>query len=182
MNLNLQDGVLTLRPFEEQDLSGFAALHADEAVMADLGGPISADEAKDKLAGFMKSFETYGYSRLVALWEGDFAGYVGVTRTGDDTHALGAHDEIGWRILPRFWGKGLATRAAKLALSDTFDRVGLPEVLAYTGPDNLRSQAVMSRLGLTRVPELDFDEHYPPIGTWHGLVWRVTAQAWQAGL
>jgi RimJ/RimL family protein N-acetyltransferase len=43
-------------------------------------------------------------------------------------------------------------------------------VLAYTAIDNLRSQAVMERLGLRRDPMLDFDVLYDDV-PWHGLVW-----------
>jgi RimJ/RimL family protein N-acetyltransferase len=43
-------------------------------------------------------------------------------------------------------------------------------VLSYTAPDNLRSQAVMARLGLARAPHRDFTADYD--GTpWSGRVW-----------
>jgi hypothetical protein len=40
------------------------------------------------------------------------------------------------------------------------------EVLSYTAPDNLRSQAVMARLSLDRDPGRDFTSD-----GWRGLVW-----------
>jgi RimJ/RimL family protein N-acetyltransferase len=56
------------------------------------------------------------------------------------------------------------------ALDDAFTRAGLDEILAYTSVDNLRSQAVMERLGLRRDPMLDFDLLNDDV-PWHGLVW-----------
>ena len=71
------------------------------------------------------------------------------------------------------WGHGYATEAARAALHDAFTRCGLTDVLAYTAPDNLRSQAVMARLGLRRDASRDFSE---PVGErmWRGLVWVAT--------
>ena len=54
-----------------------------------------------------------------------------------------------------------------MALDDAFGRAGLKEILAYTAADNARSQAVMSRLGLTRDPARDFTMD----NGWRGMVW-----------
>lgn len=153
----------------------------DPKVTFDLGGPFSAVEVEERLRTCVTAYKTHGYARMAVFDGPDFAGYVGIMHNDTPGHPLGPHDEIGWRLLPAFWGKGIAVRAARLALSDVFDRVGLPHVLAYTGPDNLRSQAVMVRLGMTRREDMDFEEHYPPIGLWKGLTWRITAGDHRAG-
>jgi len=96
-------------------------------------------------------------------------GYAGVMPSGPD-HPLGLHFEIGWRLMRNAWGHGYATEAARAVLDDAFGRVGLREVVAYTAPDNRRSQAVMDRLRLQRVPPRDFTFDYGG-GPWSGLVW-----------
>ncbi|MEU7998397.1 GNAT family N-acetyltransferase [Micromonospora sp. NPDC049060] len=53
---------------------------------------------------------------------------------------------------------GYATEAARAVLRYGFDTVGLPEILAITTATNLRSQAVMRRLGMTTDPADDFDD------------------------
>jgi RimJ/RimL family protein N-acetyltransferase len=88
-------------------------------------------------------------------------------------HPLGPHFEIGWRLMRNAWGHGYATEAARAALDDAFGRVRLREVVAYTAADNLRSQAVMDRLRLQRVPSRDFTLDYGR-GAWSGLVWVAT--------
>ena len=92
-------------------------------------------------------------------------------------HPIGPHDEIGWRFLPGAWGHGYATEAAQAALNDVFDRIGLTEVLAYTAANNLRSQSVMGRLGLTRDVSRDFTTHDSRVGKWEGLVWKAEKAA-----
>jgi RimJ/RimL family protein N-acetyltransferase len=56
-------------------------------------------------------------------------------------------------------------------LRDGFRRHGWEEVLSYTAPDNIRSQAVMGRLGLARAPDRDFVANYDTVAAWTGLVW-----------
>jgi RimJ/RimL family protein N-acetyltransferase len=85
-----------------------------------------------------------------------------------DHHPLGGHVDIGWRLMRSAWGHGYAT-AAKVALQDAFAR--LTEVLAYSSPGNVRSQAVMDRLCLQRDPARDSSAEYDGIDTWRGLVW-----------
>jgi ribosomal-protein-alanine N-acetyltransferase len=73
--------------------------------------------------------------------------------------------EIGWRLHPDWWGLGLATEAARACLEYGFTTLGLTEILAYTVPPNLASQAVMQRLGMS------YDgvfEHPNARGAWWG--------------
>ncbi len=86
------------------------------------------------------------------------------------SHPLGAHLDIGWRLVRSAWGQGYATEAARAALKDARVRLGLSEVIAYTALENLRSQVVMKRLGLRREPSRDFMMDYD-FGPWHGMVW-----------
>lgn len=59
------------------------------------------------------------------------------------------HDlEIGWHLHPDAWGHGYATEAAH-ALVDRAWAAGVPELYAVTHPDNVASQAVCGRLGMT---------------------------------
>jgi len=46
-------------------------------------------------------------------------------------------------------------------------------MLSYTAPHNIRSQAVMMRLGLQRDPSLDVMADYENVGPWRGWVWVV---------
>jgi len=146
-------------------------MHADPEVMHDYGGPISRVESDAKLDRYVAAYRSHGFCRwAIENQEGDFLGYCGVMPSRPD-HPLGSHAEIGWRLVRPAWGHGYATEAAHAALKDFFTRIGLTEVLAYTAPDNLRSQAVMGRLGLQRDPGRDFTANYFGVKSWQGLVW-----------
>ena len=165
---------LSLRPWRATDADDFAAMNADVEVMADLGGPLSREQSDRKLERFQRSFHDDAITRWVVTGSDDrFLGYCGIVKQGED-HPLGVHHEIGWRLTRQSWGHGYATEAATAALGDAFGRIGCAEVLAYTAADNARSQAVMTKLGLARRPDLDFSHHYDGFGTWRGLVWSAT--------
>lgn len=168
---------LRLRCWMEADRDAFAALNADPEVMLDLGGPISREKSDAKLDRYAAAFERHGFCRwVVESRAGEFVGYAGImpSPTG---HPLGPHFEVGWRLVRRAWGHGYATEAAAAALKDGFGRAGLTEVLAYTAPDNFRSQAVMARLHLRRDPSRDFTADYDAVRGWRGLVWVASRGA-----
>jgi RimJ/RimL family protein N-acetyltransferase len=163
---------LLLRPWRDSDGNAFAAMNADAEVMRDLGGPIDRAASDLKLVRFKKAFDRLGLTRwLIAdRATGMFLGYAGLDHHAD--HPLGAHYDIGWRLTRGAWGRGIASEAARAALDDAFARLHLEEILAYTAPDNLRSQAVMARLGLERTPSRDFTIEAGK-GPWRGLVWTA---------
>lgn len=158
---------LRLRPWTEGDRDAFAAMNADPQVMVDAPRPLSRENSDRKLDRYAASYARNGLCRwLVEGLDGEFLGYAGVMPVAEE-HPLGAHYDVGWRLVRSAWGRGYATEAARAALDDVFDRAGLAEVLSYTAPDNQRSQAVMRRLGLVRDPGRDFvtDDR------WTGLTW-----------
>lgn len=69
----------------------------------------------------------------------------------------GAPLEIGWRLIPEHNGKGYATEAAKAIIAFAAERVGATYLVAVADPDNVPSQRVMQRLGMTFKA---IEEHY----------------------
>lgn len=169
---------LTLRRWREADRDAFAAMNAEPEVMADLGGPLSRAASDEKFDRFNATFDSHGYTRWVVEGslggESEFLGYAGI-KPHDESHPLGPHADIGWRLRRAAWGHGFATEAARAALNDGLGRADLEVVYAYTAADNVRSQAVMKRLGLRREETLDFTIPDDVLGEWHGLVWVATA-------
>ncbi|MGI6173532.1 MAG: GNAT family N-acetyltransferase [Christensenellales bacterium] len=71
---------------------------------------------------------------------GEIAGYIHIS-PGD------AHD-FGYGLRRAFWGKGIATEAARAVL-DVAKEMGLPFVTATHDRENPKSGAVMRRIGMT---------------------------------
>ena len=60
---------------------------------------------------------------------------------------MGEEIEIGWWLARAWWGRGLATEAARVALRDGFARVGLPRIVAIAQPANTASIGIMRKAG-----------------------------------
>jgi len=161
---------LRLCAWEERHRLPFAAMLADPEVMQDWGGPFGAAQSADKFDRYAATFRECGFCRwAIEDAHGGFLGYTGMMASRPD-HPLGAHVDIGWRLVRSAWGFGYATEAARAALEDFFGRGLGSEVLAYTTPDNRRSQAVMERLGLERDSTRDYADRFND-AEWRGLVW-----------
>ena len=165
--------VIKLRQWLELYREPFADLHADQRVMADLGGPFGREESYLKFNRYRDAWEVDGISRWAVVDEHEnFQGYAGVKKAGGPGHPLGTHYEIGWRFRRDVWGQGYATTSAKQALDLAWATIKEDKIFSYTAQDNLRSQAVMARLNLQRDRERDFTARYS-MGDWTGLVWRA---------
>ena len=162
---------LRLRTWREDHREHFAKMNSDPEVMWDFGKVFDRVTSDKKFNRYAEAYIQHGYTRwVIEDRAGNFLGYTGVIKSAAD-HPIGEHDDIGWRLVRSAWGNSYASEAAKAALEDVFNRIGLTEVLSYTAPDNLRSQAVMDRIGLKRCPERDYTASFDSVGEWHGLMW-----------
>ena len=88
--------------------------------------------------------------------------------------------EIGWKLSFETWGHGYASEAARASLDWLFANSAEPEVWAISVTSNLRSRAVMGRLGMTHDPALDFD--HPRIAEGDPLrrhvTYSISREAW----
>jgi RimJ/RimL family protein N-acetyltransferase len=160
-----------LQKWSENHRTAFAEMQYDPEVMADLGGPFDHNASDQKFDRYKAAWLTDGISRWAVVDpSGKFLGYAGVMKCADSAHPLGSHYEIGWRFCRDAWGKGYATRSARLALEHAWTVLNVSEIFSYTAADNVRSQRVMERLFLKRASNRDFTARYPR-GSWSGLVW-----------
>lgn len=126
--------------------------------------PLSAAES-DVLAGaLMKAFAAQGWG----MWavEAPEAWFLGTVGLKVPSHALpfGPCVEVAWRLGRAHWGKGYAVEAARAALDFGFATLGLAEIVSFTALPNMRSRAVMERLGMEAAGE--FDHPALPDGHW----------------
>ncbi|GIH71493.1 GNAT family N-acetyltransferase [Sphaerimonospora thailandensis] len=151
---------LLLRRWRDGDREPFATLNAGPAVMEHFPAPLTREES-DALADHIESgFEQRGFGLWAVEADGQFIGFTGLS-----VPRFTPCVEIGWRLARSTWGHGYATEAALAVLADGFGRVGLTEIVSFTAVPNLRSQAVMRRIGMTRDPEEDFDHPALPKGS-----------------
>ena len=156
---------LILRAWREEDREPFAALNGDPRVGEWLGGIRSRAECDAALDRFNAAMAAHGYGYWAAERKSDarLIGLIGLGRFQPNETPLGETLEMAWRLAPEAWGQGLASEGAAAALA--WARANLDEeILAVTARSNLRSQAVMRRIGMVAQPWRDFDHPKLPAG------------------
>ena len=68
--------------------------------------------------------------------------------------------DLGYRFLPAFWGRGLATEASRACLAYGFETLGLERVIGLTDPENQASMRVLEKVGM--LPEGALEYHGQP--------------------
>ena len=173
---------LRLRQWRPGDLAPFAELNADPEVMEHFPATLTRDKS-DRLAALLADRITdngFGMWAVEVTETGEFIGFTGLNPVTFDAHFTPAV-EIGWRLTRKAWGHGYATEAAEASLTYAFGELGLAEVVSFTATSNLRSQAVMTRIGMTKDPHGDF--HHPAVGdprhpiSLH-VLYRISAGQW----
>lgn len=155
---------LILRRWTDDDRAPFAELNADPEVMRYFPKVMTTQESDAMVDRVEQGFEQNGFGLWVVEIDSRFSGFTGLNRTSFET-PMGPHVEIGWRFASWAWGHGYASEAATRVLTAAFDDFGLTEVYSFTTETNVRSEAVMKRIGMSRRADLDFDHPNTP-GWW----------------
>jgi len=159
---------LILRAFRDEDRAPMAAINADPRVNEWLGGPISAAQTDASIERVNAHIAQHGYGFFAAerKADGKLIGMIGLQLVRDELPpAPGV--ELGWRLTPEAQGTGLASEGAAAVLAWGFANLDRHELIAFTATTNLRSQAVMRRIGMAHDPARDFD--HPVLAEDHPL-------------
>ncbi len=73
----------------------------------------------------------------------ELVGFCGLRRMPDPEQV-----ELLYGILPRYWGEGMVSEAARAVLRHGFEQCGLTRIMGATDTPNQRSVRVMQRLGM----------------------------------
>ncbi len=136
---------LSGRRVRPADLDENVRLHADPRVVETLGSR-NAQEVQELLYSHDNHWSTFGFGPW--MWfsksDGRFVGRAGLKRA-----VVGGRDEIevGYVLVPEYWGRGLATEIALASIDIAFNQLRLPEIIAFTLPTNHRSRRVMEKCG-----------------------------------
>ena len=173
---------LLLRQWRDSDLAPFAELNADPRVMACFPSTLSR-QASDAMAQRCRSLiaeRGWGYWAVTLRENRVLIGMTGL-HVPDATLPCAPCVEIGWRLAFDYWGKGYAQEAAQAALQAGFVHLQLPEIVSFTAVENVRSSALMARLGMRR--EAATFEH-PGVAPGHRLrthcLYRLRRAEWCA--
>lgn len=156
---------LVLRTIEESDAALQYRLLNTPTVMARLGGVKELHEIEERHARGIALYAREGFSFLFMIEKatGEMVGHCGLKRVDHPKARNQGDHEIGWLVREDRWRRGYAEEAMRGVLEWTFERIGAPFVVALTSEANVGSWKLMEKLGMTRRPDLDFeDPSFPP--------------------
>jgi RimJ/RimL family protein N-acetyltransferase len=91
-------------------------------------------------------YATYGYGRFACVWKatGEVIGFSGIKYVPEIED-----NELGYRFLPEYWGRGLATEAGAASIEFARTTLRLGRLVAMVHPDNVASARVVTKLGFS---------------------------------
>ena len=141
-----------LRGWRDGDIEPYARMCADPEVMRFIGpgSTLTLQQSREKVSRFVRHWEERGFG-LWALEERagrTFVGFAGLAH--QEYWAEGGHKiEVGWRLDHAFWGRGLATEAARASVAHGLEQLGLERIISIIQPENGASRRVAEKAGLT---------------------------------
>ena len=168
MKIHYQSKHFLVRDLIPSDAQGIFELDTDPKVMKYLGGVTmsSFEEAQQLLENIIWQYEEFGTGRLAIIDKssGEFIGWTGIKRERKVRDFI--YYDLGYRLKKKFWGKGIATEAARFSLEHGFMTLGLQEINAAADATHKASQKVLMKSGM------QFHETFFFLGqecNWYGL-------------
>lgn len=161
MHFHIETDRLLLRELRPSDDEGMFALDSNPEVLRYFNIPVitSIEQAREAIARVRKQYTDYGIGRWAAIEKssGEFIGWSGLKFMDDPRNGNGNYYDVGYRLIPRYWGKGYATESAKAALEYGFTKMQLDEIIGTCNEQNLASRRALEKCGLTFVRKFQLD-------------------------
>lgn len=143
-----------LREIVPEDAAGFFAMDSDPEVHRYLGNkPLTSGEEAEAVIDFIRrQYITNGIGRwaIIEKTTGEFAGWTGFKLITQPINGHNNFYDLGYRLLRKYWGKGIATETGKACLGYAFEKMKLENVYAMADIDNASSNHVLVKLGFTK--------------------------------
>jgi RimJ/RimL family protein N-acetyltransferase len=148
---------LWLREHVPEDADAIFEIGRDPLVNRYTGDPCltSVEEARNMLLERpIADYAVHGFGRWAVILKDSsrLIGMAGLKRLPDSGEV-----DVGYRILPSFWGQGLATEACRACLRFAFDALGLTRIIGLVNPANSASVRVLEKCGMTFEKLLEID-------------------------
>ncbi len=157
--MNLTTSRVNYRLFNEEDFEIFYSVFSNKDIMRYAW--IDGFNSEKEMLPFFEDFISIddkpnkNNSYAFAAFSKEDNGFIGFADI--QIHSLneaGGCGEIGYFLMPEFWGKGFATEVAGAMTDFGFERLKLHKVCARCNANNSRSENVMKKLGMTMEGEL----------------------------
>jgi ribosomal-protein-alanine N-acetyltransferase len=138
---------MILRRLEMSDVDASMGIFSDPEAMHYYPGAKSRGEAEEWVRRIQLSCQVNGFGLWAAILKdpGEFAGQCGLVVQEVDGRD---EAEIGYLFVRQYWGRGLATEAARACQDYGFGTLGYDRLVSLIDPSNLASRRVAEKVGM----------------------------------
>jgi ribosomal-protein-alanine N-acetyltransferase len=148
---------LRLRPFCEEDVDALHNILSEKDIMRYFPRPTSPSRERvhKLIAKQLRHWETYnlGWWAVETRPGGELIGWNGLQYLPETDEV-----EIGYLLRHAYWGQGLTPEGGRAGLAYGFETLGLDTIIAVMHPENIASQRVAEKLGMTFTGEAVYFE------------------------
>ncbi|NOH04806.1 MAG: GNAT family N-acetyltransferase [Chloroflexi bacterium] len=148
LRLTLITERLILRPFTMDDCEALLAITQEPDIFRYFPTKAAWDMEKVErnIQHQINHWKMFGYGQMAVTMRetGQLMGWCGLEFLNDTNET-----EVGYLLGHAFWGKGLATEAARASVQFGLEEIGLREIIGLTDPLNIASQRVLEKCGLS---------------------------------
>jgi RimJ/RimL family protein N-acetyltransferase len=161
MKIFVETERLLLREIVPSDEKGFYELDSDPEVHRYLGNkPVkSIEQIREVIEFIRQQYVDNGIGRwaIIEKTSGEFVGWTGLKLVKEQTNNHTNYYDLGYRLLRKYWGKGIATESAVASLDFGFNVLGVTEIYAMVDYQNFGSNNVLRKIGLNFMETFDYD-------------------------
>ncbi len=154
MDYIFQTERLGFRNWQHADIMEMAAINANPKVMEFFPATQTLEQTTSFVEKMQRMYAEKGfcYFAVDLLEEPQFIGFIGFGELHFEADFTPCID-IGWRLHPKVWGKGLAQEGAKKCQAYGFETLGFSKIMAVAPKINFKSEQVMIKIGMQKVGE-----------------------------
>jgi RimJ/RimL family protein N-acetyltransferase len=142
-----------IRPFKEGDEVAMYEINSNPLVQKYTGDErvLSLEQSTHILRNIVfKDYEKYGFGRLAVIYKPDnkLIGFTGLKYIPEISGA-----DLGYRFMPEYWGKGIATESSIMSLDYGFNTLNKDMFYGFAIAENKASTRVLEKVGfaLTKI-------------------------------
>ena len=165
MKIHLETERLILRDLISNDVDGLFELDSNPNVHTYLGNKPFENivQIREVIKAIQQQYCENGIGRWAVIDKKtkDFIVWSGLKLVTEKiNNHIGFYD-LGYRLIEKYWGKGIATETANATLEYAFTKLNLTEVYAMCDIENIGSKNVLEKAGLSLIEsfELNGIEH-----------------------
>jgi RimJ/RimL family protein N-acetyltransferase len=152
MKFHIETERLILRELQAKDLQAWFDMDSNPEVHKYLGNlPVkNMEQIENAFQSILQQYAENGIGRWATIEKssGKFIGWSGLKFiTEKENNHINFYD-VGYRLHPKYWGKGYATESCKASLKYGFMALHANEIIGIANEENIASRRALEKCGL----------------------------------